>query len=190
MARSVQRTWRSISEKICLVNRLPPGFRIVLRDEDGRAKRDDILVREDKLELCNGDFLAYPGSFRIWAFLDEAVMGADCLDCADTQLRDHRDKPVDPNLTLRMVRDMRGAGGRHTKGWEDDQDNIRDLESEIEDALASFHDDYRLANDQEHDVLLKALIHYIISQFDTDALEYVLDFYKAEIERKARHETE
>jgi len=91
MARSVQRTWRSISEKICLVNRLPPGFRIVLRDEDGRAKRDDILVREDKLELCNGDFLAYPGSFRIWAFLDEAVMGADCLDCADTQLRDHRD---------------------------------------------------------------------------------------------------
>jgi hypothetical protein len=180
MERFIQRAWRRTCEKICLANRIPPGFRIVLLDEDGRVKRADLLVR-------SGGFAAEPGSFRIWAFLESViencVKNAHRLDYVDVELRDHRDRAVDPNLTLRRVRDMPGAEGKHTKAWGDNLDTINELEAEIEEALSIFDDDFRLADDQERDLLLKALIHYIISRFDIDALEYVLDFHKPDIER-------
>lgn len=180
--RFIQRTWRRTSERICLANNIPPGFRIVLLDEDGRVKRDDLLVR-------SGGFGAYPVGFRVWAFLAEAmkneVKDADHLEYDVAELRNHRDEPVNRNLTLRRVRDMPGAEGRHTKTWEDNQNKIYELEAEIEDALAIFDEDFRLADNPE--LLLKALIRHVIGRFDVDALEHVLDFYKAEIE-KARSE--
>jgi hypothetical protein len=181
MERFVQRTWRKTSEKICRANDIPPGFRIVLLDEYGRVKRDDLLVR-------SGSFGAYPGSFRIWAFLEEAIKNhvkdPDCLDYDEAELRDHRDNLVGPDLTLIEVRDMPGAGGRHTKAWSDDRDAVLELEYEIKDALAIFDADDRVANDPSNTLLLKALMQHIISQFHTGQLDYVLNFYKEEIERK------
>src|ERR1700733_2786789 len=139
MERFIQRTWRKTSDKICLANDIPPGFRIVLL-KCGRVKRDDLLVR-------SGSFGMYPGCFKVWDFLEEAIKNhvkdADCLDYTDAALRDHRGQPVDPNVTLLKVRDMVGAGGMHTKAWNKDYDTIWELESEIEDALAIFdQEDY------------------------------------------------
>ena len=90
MVRFIRRTWRQTSEKICLANDFPPGFRIVLLDEDGRLKRDDLSVR-------SGDFMAYPQYFMVSAFLEQVIMNnvkdADCLDYTNMQLRDHRNEP-------------------------------------------------------------------------------------------------
>jgi hypothetical protein len=193
--RFIQRTWRRTSEKICLANDIPPGFRIVLLDEDGRVKRDDLLVR-------SGDFAHYPRSFRIWAFLDEAIKehikDADSLDYSAIQLRDHKDKPIDFDLTLRDVREMAGIRGKHTRAWEEEEENTFELEAEIEDALAIFNeDDFRLAGDPglmgdpNGDLLLKALIQHIVSRFDIDVLEYGFDLYKATMAiKKARSDRE
>lgn len=184
MQRFIQRTWRRTSEKICLANDIPPGFRIVLLDEDGRVKRGDLLVR-------SGGFGVYPGQFRVWSFLEEAIKNhvkdADCLDYTEAQLRDHRDKPVDPNLTLLRLRDMPGTGGKHTKAQKDNGYIIDELEAEIEDALAIFDDDDRVtfSPGPESCLLLKALIQYIISRFDIGDLEDVFGCYQAEMERRA-----
>ncbi len=190
-ARFIRRTWRQTSEKICLANEIPPGFRIVLLDEDGRVKRDDLLVR-------SGGFGGYPIDFCVRAFLEEAIKNhvkdADRLDYAAVQLRNHRDEPVDPNLNLRRVRDMPGTGDKHSKDWEDKHHWIFDIENEIADALAIFDEDWRLLGDVQDfgggrdegaarsELLLKALIRYIISLFSVDALDHVLEFYKADIE--------
>src|SRR5437660_59826 len=108
MERFIQRKWRQTSEKICFANDIPPGFHIVLLDENGRMKRGDVLVR-------SGAFGGYPGYFTVRSFVKEAIKNhvkdADCLDYTDAQLRDHRNKLVDPDLTLRRVRDMPGARG-------------------------------------------------------------------------------
>jgi hypothetical protein len=191
-ARFIRRTWRRTSEKICLANDIPPGFRIVLLDEDGRVKRDDLLVR-------SGGFAGYPVSFPVWHFLEMAihdhVKDADRLDYAAVQLRNHRDEPVDPSLTLRRVRDMPGTGDGHADDWWDKHDRISEIEDEIANALAIFDDDWRLLGDVQDsgggrdegaarsELLLKALIRYIISRFNIDALEHVLEFYKVDIER-------
>jgi hypothetical protein len=184
MERFIKRTWRQTSEKICLANDIPPGFRIVLLDEDGRVKRDDLLVR-------SGRFGGYPGNFRIWGFVDEAIKNhvkdADCLDYADAQLRDDRGKPVDLDLTLRRVRDMPGTGRKYTKASKKNGIIIDEVESEIEDALGIFDEDERVAYSpgRENCLLLKALIQYIISHFEIGELEDVLDSYKAVMEKRA-----
>ena len=178
--RFIRRTWRQTSEKICLANAIPPGFRIVLLDEDGRVKRDDLMVR-------SGDFASEPVGFSVEHFLEMAIKNSvkdvDRLDYASIELRNHRDEPVDPDLTLRRVRDMVGTGDRHSKAWEDKDDLVPDLEGEIEEALAIFDEDFRLLLDPQTDILLKALIQYTIHKFEIDALDHVIDFYQVEIER-------
>ncbi len=147
----------------------------------------------------SGGFGGYPIDFSVRTFLGQAIQNhvkdADRLDYAAVQLRNHRDEPVDPNLTLRRVRDMPGTGDRHAKDWDDKHDWVFELEDEIADALAIFDEDWRLLGDVQDfgggrdsdaarsELLLKALIRYIISRFNIDALEHVLEFYKADIER-------
>jgi hypothetical protein len=82
---------------------------------------------------------------------------------------------------------MPGTGGNYTKAFMDNQDTIYELGYEIEQALESlnFDEDIRLGADSEHDLLLKALIHYIISRFDFNAVKYVLNFYKAEAKERS-----
>ena len=130
--RFIRRTWRRTSEKICVMNDMPPGFRIVMLDENGRVKRDDFMVR-------SGDFGAYPANFLVWVFLKEAIgnhiKDADHLNYATVQLRNHRDEPVDPDLTLRRVQDMPGTGGAHAAVWNEKHGRISEIEDDIAGAL-------------------------------------------------------
>src|SRR5205809_673677 len=131
--RYVKRTWRRTSEKICRANGIPPGFRIVLLDERGRAKRDDLIVR-------SGDFGADSIDIRIWAFLEDCIRNSvkdagEGLDYDDVQLRNHRNEPIDPDTFLRQVLDMPGAGGKHSEQWHETQELISDIRLEIGELL-------------------------------------------------------
>ena len=179
MQRFVRRTWRRTSEKICKANEFPPGFHIVLIGEDGRVRRNDLIV-------MSGDFGRYPADFTVQVFLQEVVAvelnGAQGLDCASVQLRTHRDEPVAPDITLRRVRDM--TGSFVTEKSIEREDIIDELEAEIEENFLSFEDDWRLADDKE--LLLKAIMKYIINHFDIDALEHTMDYYGRIIEMVRR----
>jgi hypothetical protein len=187
--RFIQRTWRQTSEKICLANDIPPGFRIVLLDE-GRVKRkrSDLLVR-------SGSFGGYPGSCSIGSFLDEAlknhVKNTDCLDYTSVQLRDHRDNPIEPELALRRVRNMPGAGGKYTRASKESSLLVDEIEGEIDDALSVFDGDETVADasEQRDFIFLKALIQHIISRFRISDLKDVLDFYQEEIKRRSLQES-
>ena len=164
---------------MCTANSFPPGFRIVLIDDGGRTRRDDLMVR-------SGGFCAYPASFAVWQYFEEAlkdeVRDADALDYARAELRDHRGEPVSPHLTLREVRDLPGEGGKHAKAWEEGEDYIFELKLEIEDALNIFEDDFRLLANPNSDLLLKALVRYMISCFEIEAVDHVLDLYGDELD--------
>lgn len=168
--RFIRRTWHRTSEKICAANELPPGFRIVLVGVNGRSKRDDLVVR-------SGSFGAYPSGMVVSHFVEEAlrneVRSAD-LSYAYAELRDHRNVTVCPDLPLRAVRDMSGDGGRRAKVRLEQEDLIYEIGYEVEDALGIFDDDPRLQAAPNNDVLLKALVRHMLSQFDFEAIEHVL----------------
>jgi len=85
---------------------------------------------------------------------------------------------------------MPGSGGKYTKASKENGALIDEVECEIEDALAIFDDDERVAfsPERENCLLLRALIQYMISHFEIGELEDVLDSYKAEMERRALRE--
>lgn len=173
--RMIRRTWRRTSEKICAVNGLPPGFRLVLIDTDGRVKRCDLRVR-------SGNFAAYPADFDVWLFLQETLkneLAGNDLGGSHAELRDHRNRPVRPDLTLREVREMCGQGGKYAVDRDEAEDAIDELQSEIEEAMSIFDDDPRLAAHLDKDLLLKALLRYVFSQFGDETINHV--FHSAEV---------
>jgi len=182
MGRFVQRTWRRTSEKICLANDMPPGFRIVLLDQDRRAKRDDLLVRSGG--PCG--FVWHSPSLPVSRFLENTihdhVKDAEHLDYDVAELRDHKDEPVDPNFRLRRVRNMPGAGGQYCIASLEDTD----LQMDIESALEVFDEDPRSGPDSGADFLLRALVAYARDRWGTGAIDDELEGYRA-IE-KARSE--
>ena len=184
MGRFIRRTWRRTSEKICLANDRPPGFRIVLLDQDGRVKRGDLLVRSGG----SFGFVYYPPSLIVGSFLKDAisdhVKDLDLLDFAAVELRDHRDEPVDPNIRLRRVRDMPGADREYGESRGIDFD----LRDDIESALEAFEPDIdpRSGPDSGAESLLKSLIDYIVGRFGIDAVDDVLEWHRAM--EKARSE--
>ena len=179
MQRFIHRTWRRTSEEICKANEFKPGFRIVLIGEDGRVRRNDLIV-------MSGEFSRYPAGFTVQVFLQEIINveldGAHGLDYDSVQLRTHRDELVAPDMTLRRVRDMTGIFV--TEKSIERTEILDALEQEIEEALVLFEEDWRLADDNE--ILLKAIMQYIINHFSIDDLEHTIDYYKHMIEMVRR----
>jgi len=184
-ARFVKRTWRRTSELVCRANGLPPGFRIVLIDGNGRVKRQDVLVR-------SGDFSNHPADFPVRHLLkelmDNQVKDSHLLDFSFVELRNHRNEEVDSSLEMRIVRDMAGTRGEHSDRWYEEDDIISDIELDIESALEIFDDDNRLAEDYTRDLFLKALISYVIGRFNMAAFDHVLSFYEKRMERARTQE--
>lgn len=152
--RFIRRTWRRTSQKICQANDIPPGFRIVLLDEQRRVRRDDLIVR-------SGGFGSYPVDWPISVFLDTAlhnnVKELEQVVYTVAELRNHRDEPIDPEITLRRVRDMPGLGDSHSDDWWTKHDEtLLEIQNDVEEALGAFEDDFRLIEDP--DLLLKAVI--------------------------------
>ena len=165
-----RKSWRRTSEKICAANAFPPGFRIVLIGNNGRARRDDLQIR-------SGDFAAYPADFPVWLFLEELLRNElrDAqLDSRKVELRDQRDEPLDPDLTLREVRDLAGRAGQFAEARDAAEEVVDEILGEIEDALSAFEHDPRLEVIPERDILLKALMRYVVSKFDEDAVRRAL----------------
>ena len=165
----IRRTWRRTSKKICESNGFPLGFRIVLLTEDRRARRDDLLVR-------SGDFSWYPADFSVRTFLDEImeneVRDPESIYWMEAELRDHLNRPINPDLTLWYVRHMRGASGMQSRICQKRHDIVSDLESEIEQAIALLlEDDLWHVNDPDCDVLLETLVMYLTLRLTTNQLE-------------------
>ena len=161
------RTWKQTSDRICWANSLPPGFRIALLDEDDDVVRSSVKIR-------SGDFGSFPRGFRVWAFLEQAV-AQNVKDWGDVpydsvQLRDHRNRPVDQNLTLREVRDMTGTGARHARSWIDNDLEVGALVDQIDDAVCWLTEE---GTDPNEDLLLRALFRYITGKYEFPDVEYV-----------------
>lgn len=177
-----ERTWLSTSDKICQAQCFPPGFRIVLLDRSGA------LVKRPP-RVTSGDFGAFPISWPVKLLLLEGVATCvrDDLSRWSMELRNHEGEPINEGVTLRRVREMPGSD--HNPAFDSQSDLLCDLESELEDALGVFDPefDHRISPDPE--VFLKALMSFILSRYDVDALETVLEFFELDISQKREAET-
>ena len=177
------RTWNKTSKKICDANALPPGFRIVLLNEHGRAIRDDILVR-------SGNFGGFPASFSVGLFLTEAmsimVKDSNKIGYCEIQLRDHRNGVLDPELRLRRIRAMPGTKGKYSKASKDADSKIQELVFEIEAVNESIFSEQ--CYDDQPDLLLMAHLQYIIESFDIEAFDDAIELVRplVEIRRKRK----
>jgi hypothetical protein len=170
-ARFVSRIWRRTSDYICQANDFPPGFRVVLLDEQGHAKRGDVVVR-------SGAFGSYPGTMRVGDFLEQTMVNhirdAGRVAYRGIVLRSNLGKLIDPTLSLRRVRDMSGADGRHSDGYGHDEDNIQEIQYHIAEVVESVKSDQifeQLPN--LADLIVKALINRNFDRFadDIDLIE-------------------
>jgi hypothetical protein len=169
--RFLRRTWRKTSEYICAANGFAPGFRIILLDDEGRARRSDLLVR-------SGAFGAYPSQMSVRVFLNEIILNhlknPGDIGHVKAELRSHLNERVDADLSLRRVRDMTGEGGHHSQEYDDDEDMIQQIQEEIGQAVDLFEND-PVFEQHAHldDLIVKALIGCIFDRFyaDIDLIE-------------------
>lgn len=174
MGRFFQRTWRRTSQYICDANNLPPGFRIVLLNEDGRAMRDDLEVR-------SGDFGVFPRTFLVSQFLDQAltinIKHPEDIGFASVQLRDHRNTPIDDDMVLRDVRDMVGSRGEHSDAYWQKAEIVDQLADDLAEELMSHFDGWDAPYDSNDDILPRAFLQLMFDKFEFEDIEYLYPIY-------------
>jgi hypothetical protein len=180
-ARFVRRTWRRTSDYICEANGFPPGFRVVLVDEQGDAKRSNVVVR-------SGAFGAYPGTMSVGDFLEQILVNhirdAGRVAYRGIELRSNLGKVIDPTLSLRRVRGMSGANGQYSVEYEHDEDTIQEIQDQIAEAVENVKSN-QIFEQQPNldDLVVKALINCIFDQFadDIDLIDYGLVFFQRKL---------
>jgi hypothetical protein len=105
-------------------------------------------------------------------------------------LRNHRNETIDSDLKMRVVRDLIGFKEEYSKHWYDEDDVISEIEIDVESALEIFDDDPRFEGDlsRGHDLLLKALLRYMIGKFTMESLDHALELYEGLMERERAHQ--